>query len=104
VSGHERGEIIFWDTTTHKKTGSLLTADGLRVQHIAFSPDGKRLISAAADDYYRSVFAFVFDLASRKPIVDRLSVSDSNARAFVLSDDGRILAVDNDASKLHCGI
>lgn len=92
VNGY-RGVIALWDIADHKEIGTI-TGHKLLVWSVAFSPDGKSLVSGSADLTVRK-----WDLASRKELwrlgveATEFSIGPSFPEHIRYSADGRHLAV-----------
>ncbi|MFO0951222.1 MAG: protein kinase [Isosphaeraceae bacterium] len=52
VGGAALGEVHFWDVETRKQVGAVIRL-GVRVTHLAFSPDGKTLVAMGTDQQVR---------------------------------------------------
>jgi WD40 repeat protein len=87
------GSVDFWDTFTQQPVGepmllSKATTARQVVQEIAFSPDGKRLVTL--DDWNSYDFgARLWEVPTGKPVRDPLPTS--NVRTAVFSPDGKVL-------------
>lgn len=82
-----RGEIRLWDVSTGKEVGEPLTGHLSEVISVAFSPDGKLLASASADDTVR-----LWDVSSGKEIGEPLRGHLYEVKSVTFSPDGKILA------------
>ncbi len=86
ASGDETGDIVLWDTTTHRSIGPPLEGHTAPVNSVAFSPDGLILVSGDAGG------AIIFwDVAARQPITT-LSDADDMIRSLAWSPDGQLVA------------
>src|ERR1019366_3153860 len=62
------------------------------IHKLLFTPDGQRLLWGSANDFCKPVDLLVWDL-SKKEIVARVPGVTGPGNRFILSDDGRFLAV-----------
>ncbi|MFI7670621.1 TIR domain-containing protein [Nocardia sp. NPDC049526] len=80
-----RGEHIqLWDTETWKPIGEFMTGHRLEVSQVAFSPDGKRIVTASFDRTLR-----LWDTESRQPIGEPLRGHEAQVTSVAFSRDGR---------------
>jgi uncharacterized protein (TIGR03067 family) len=87
------GKILVWDVTTGKKR--VLDAHKLPVRSIAFTPDGKRLLSGAGDyrDQERGGEVKVWDLPDESTTVSNaIPWTGGPVYAVAISPDGKTMA------------
>ncbi|KAI5835209.1 WD40 repeat-like protein [Schizophyllum commune Tattone D] len=97
VSGSHDQTLRIWDITTRTQVGDALTehdhgdfgAGDLvfgEVNSVAFSPDGKRIVSASSDHTI-----IVWDAESREPITEPLRGHDGTVTSVAFSPDGKTI-------------
>lgn len=84
-SGSSDGTIQFWDVETGKHTKTLKGHTDT-VQSIAFSPDGKMLVSGSKDDTLR-----VWDTGTGR-MLQKLAGHTADIKTVVFSRDGKMIA------------
>ncbi|MFI6956108.1 TIR domain-containing protein [Nocardia sp. NPDC050408] len=83
VSSH--GEHIqLWDAETWKPIGEFMTGHTREVMQVAFSPDGKRIVTASVDNTLR-----LWDAETRLPIGEPLRGHEAQLTSVAFSRDGR---------------
>jgi WD40 repeat protein len=94
--GSGDGAVRLWDTATRQQIGSPLTVPGGQVISVAFSPDGKRLVTAGStrNDLTQSDDGTIqlWDTATRQQIGSPLTVPGGQVISVAFSPDGRTLA------------
>lgn len=82
ISGHgfAQNQLIIWKYPSMAKVAEL-TGHTSRVLHLAMSPDGSTVVSAAADETLRLWKCFASDPAKKKPVTTK-SVSSNHAGAL----------------------
>jgi len=84
----DAGKIIIWDVATRKPVGRALPGHGDAVFSLAFSPDGRTLMSSSrSDDNVR-----FWNLETRSPDGEPITAHGGGAVSLALSPDGRTLA------------
>ncbi|WP_174186976.1 WD40 repeat domain-containing protein [Nocardia barduliensis] len=88
VTGHEDGEIRFWDTNTYQLVGQSIDAvfAGGRLP-VALSPDGTRLVGSATGGRFQ-----IWDAATRQPIGQPLDAQAVTSYSVAFSPDGTQIA------------
>jgi hypothetical protein len=88
VTGHEDGEIRFWDTSTYQLVGRSIDAvfAGGRLP-VALSPDGTRLAGSATGGRFQ-----IWDAATRQPIGQPLDAQAVTSYSVAFSPDGTRIA------------
>jgi WD40 repeat protein/DNA-binding SARP family transcriptional activator len=95
ATGSQRGTVSFWDVATRQRTGPALTLRQQRGPFLAFSPDGRQLVTATgnfADPGPAAGSVQVWDVATRQPIELPLTGDTAAVARAAFSPDGRILA------------
>jgi WD40 repeat protein len=93
--GTGAGTVFFVDDATLAQVGMDLTGHRGRVSSVAFSPDGKRLLSSGQEGSVR-----LWDLASRRQLVvldDALSYGGGESQAVFTPDGTGVLLADEEA-------
>lgn len=80
--------IYFWDPTTHRATG--IGPPGQPATHLAFTPDGRRLVAKAMEGSIR-----VWDVATRTEQAT-VAASSSYLASLAVSPDGKTMAAAGD--------
>jgi WD40 repeat protein len=94
VSGGKKGELIFWESSSHEELARLSADESKLIWAVAFSPDGHLL--AVAEKYpvhwqTQSVYAIkIWDVGSRQ-LVARLEGHTGDVRSLAFSPDGKTL-------------
>ncbi|WP_040690714.1 nSTAND1 domain-containing NTPase [Nocardia vinacea] len=83
VSSHG-SSIQLWDAETWKPTGESMTGHKLEVSQVAFSPDGKRIVTASFDKTLR-----LWDAESHQPIGEPMRGHEAQVTSVAFSRDGR---------------
>ena len=73
-----------WDAATGKPIGEPLKGHDGAVYSAAFSPDGKRIVTASGDKTAR-----IWDAATGKPIGEPLTGHDGSVSSAAFSPDGK---------------
>lgn len=104
ASGGEDSRIILWDIVTHEPIGEpiyshIYSSDNallLGVRSVAFSPDGRRLVSGGIDGTVR-----LWDVATGTPIGKPLKDHDSGGvESVAFSPDGKVVASASEINEL----
>ena len=99
--GCTEGIIRFWDVATLQLSGPPIRAHAGTVSHVAFSPDGKTLVSATGR-FERTML--LWDVATRQPIDPPFVGRERTHRAAIaLSPDGRLLVTRSQGPSLQPG-
>jgi WD40 repeat protein len=85
--------VTVWDTTTGKEIQTFAGHDGKPVWFVAFTPDGKNVISGGDDNAYR-----MWSIKTGKEVW-KYAVKDEALITAALSPDGKILAVFEDLTQ-----
>ena len=80
-----------WDAATGKPIGEPLKGHEDAVRSAAFSPDGKRIVTASSDKTAR-----VWDAESGKPIGEPLKGHEDEVRSAAFSPDGKRIVTASD--------
>ena len=75
-----------WDVTTRQQIGDPLNGHANWVRSVAFSPDGRTLVSGSSDGTVR-----LWDVTTRQQIGDPLNGHDDVIRSVAFSPDGKTL-------------
>jgi WD40 repeat protein len=75
---------VGWDAGTGQPIGAPLTGHTSNVNSVAFSPDGKRIVSGSFDRTLR-----LWDAGTGQPIGAPLTGHTSNVNSVAFSPDGR---------------
>jgi WD40 repeat protein len=93
------GEIRLWDMEDRQPIGPPLTGHNDSIESVAFSPDGKMLVSGgcgSTDEKNRKQCQtgeiLLWDVATRQPLDPPLSGHSDKAESVAFSPDGRMLA------------
>src|SRR5262249_55174862 len=86
VTGSRDRTVKLWDVTTGQELG-ILNGHTTGIQHLAFSPDGKRL---ATSDFYRT---YLWDIVTAQQLTTFHSLGGNSLMAF--SPDGKTWAMAN---------
>ncbi len=89
---YRRDAISLWDPATGKLTGRIPIKDNNRVTSIAFSPDGKWLVSGGIDDKH----LYLWDVTTRREI-RKFAATEEGAFRVAFSSDGRTIAANGGA-------
>jgi WD40 repeat protein len=81
------GEVILWDMKTLPPTGQILRGHTDFVTSVAFSPDGKTLISGSLDKTI-----LLWDVDTLQPIDQPLTGHSNSVTSVAVSSDGKTLA------------
>jgi WD40 repeat protein len=85
TTGAEKGSIHLWDAVTGEKKREL-AGHTAHIRHLAFSADGRRLVSSG-DDTFR-----VWDVASGEAVVVHQGNASAGVGCVALSPDGKAVA------------
>ena len=87
VSGSEYGTILYWDMGTGELLGSLCEGNGVAVEFVACSPDGKRVVSSFDDGAVR-----IYEVPSGR-VEKELRGYRGWVFSVVFSNNGRYIAL-----------
>ena len=80
--------ITLWDTASRRPVGRVLSGHGDAVLGLAFSPDGRSLVSSSRSD--KAVI--VWDLSAGKPAGPAIAAHGGSTVALAISPDGKLMA------------
>ena len=86
ASGSDDGTILFWDVETGELVGSPCEGHGVAIKSIAYSPDGKRVVSGYADETVR-----ICEVASGRTVKE-LRGHEGWVYSVAFSKNGRYIA------------
>ncbi|NUQ01988.1 MAG: WD40 repeat domain-containing protein, partial [Armatimonadetes bacterium] len=88
--GVEQGGFWLYDRASHKAVAGLRHAEGVPVDLVLFSPDGRTIASAGLLD--RVITVRLWDVATRRPRGGPLVGHTANVMCLAFSPDSRLLA------------
>jgi WD40 repeat protein len=83
------GEIRFWNVATRQLLGQPVTGHTDEIKSVAFSPDGKTLVSASGQ--FDGTLK-LWDIATRQPLGRAFTGYVTNMKEVIFSPDGQTLA------------
>ncbi len=92
VTGHMDGTVVFWDLAAGREHARIRADDG-SVQHLAFSPTGRALVSASKSDLKAPFQVTLWDARTARPLgrLPQARVAQHFKAAF--TPDDRVLMV-----------